>query len=441
MAREIPMSAPLSGEPAGASDNEFTDHLEFVAAFSHNIAVSLDLEATLERALRGIAQFLKVEAGSLFLLEDGGKEMVCRACVGPADIRGLRVRTGEGIVGRSVARNVVEIVDDPRRDPSFATAVDDETGFVTRSILCAPLTVGDQRLGAIELLNKRDGGSFDARDVQLLRVMSSSAALAVSNARLAKALVEQERMRRELELAAEIQRSLLPSPDPSGFPVFGLNRPIRQVSGDFFDFFRMSETRIPFALGDVSGKGMNAAMLMAKTASLFRCLGKNVDDPAALLTVMNREIHETASRGMFVTMVAGIYDPTTGMLRFANAGHEPPLLRRPDRSYRTFPAESPPIGILPELSFETHEVCLDGGEFYIFTDGLTEFEYGKGERLGLEGLIQMVESLSDQPVTARVRSLLSELDRAGWEARDDLTVLTIDDAWVRRSDGHVAAVA
>jgi sigma-B regulation protein RsbU (phosphoserine phosphatase) len=137
---------------------------------------------------------------------------------------------------------------------------------------------------------------------------------------------------------------------------------------------------------------------------------------------------------MFVTMVAGVYDTETGRVRFANAGHEPPLLRTPERSYHDFPAAAPPLGILPELRFETEEAALDGGEFYLFSDGLTEYRYDRQEALGVVGIIQLIESLAALPLPERVNALLAELDREGWEARDDLTVLAIDDAWVRQND-------
>jgi sigma-B regulation protein RsbU (phosphoserine phosphatase) len=264
--------------------------------------------------------------------------------------------------------------------------------------------------------------------------MANSAALAVANARMAEELVRQEVTQRELDLAAEIQRSLLPNAESNRLPVHGLNRPIRQVSGDFYDFFALPDRRIPFALGDVSGKGINAALLMAKAASLFRCLGKRSDDPATIMAIINREIHETSSRGMFVTMVAGTYDPSSGLVRFANAGHEPPLLRNRDHSYRTFPAEAPPLGIVPEMEYWTQEVNLDGGEFYVFSDGLMEYHYHDDEELGVQGLIQLLEGLSELPLGERLGALLAELDNEGWEVRDDLTVLAIDDSGGRRLD-------
>ena len=134
-------------------------------------------------------------------------------------------------------------------------------------------------LGALEVINKRKGdGLFDEADKRFLQVLAGLVSLAVHNAQMTGALVEQERMRRELDLAREIQRNLLPEQPAADFPVHGLNLSALEVSGDFYDFFTLADGRIAWGLGDVSGKGMNAAMLMAKTSSLFRCLGKTVHD-------------------------------------------------------------------------------------------------------------------------------------------------------------------
>ncbi|MCH8001563.1 MAG: SpoIIE family protein phosphatase, partial [Proteobacteria bacterium] len=382
----------------------------------------------------GIIQGINAEAGALFLLDEATGELVCHATVGPLDLRGARVMPGHGILGRCLRRNEIESIHAVRDDPELLGAIDEKNRLMVRSALCAPLAADGRPFGAIQVVNKRPRGPFGQRDCYLLQTMANSAALAVANARMAEELVRQEVTQRELDLAAEIQRSLLPNAESNKLPVHGLNRPIRQVSGDFFDFFALPDRRIPFALGDVSGKGINAALLMAKAASLFRCLGKRSDDPATIMAIINREIHETSSRGMFVTMVAGTYDPSSGLVRFANAGHEPPLLRNRDRSYRTFPAEAPPLGIVPEMEYWTQEVNLNGGEFYVFSDGLMEYHYHDDEELGVQGLIQLLEGLSELPLGERLGALLSELDNEGWEVRDDLTVLAIDDSGGRRLD-------
>ena len=426
------MTAPIANEPSDALELERSDDVRFLAAFSQFFAVSRDVGATLETALTGIIQGINAEAGALFLLDKTTGELVCHATVGPLDLRGARVMPGHGILGRCLRRNEIESIHDVRDDPELLGAIDEKNRLMVRSALCAPLAADGRPFGAIQVVNKRPRGPFGQRDCYLLQTMANSAALAVANARMAEELVRQEVTQRELDLAAEIQRSLLPNAESNKLPVHGLNRPIRQVSGDFFDFFALPDGRIPFALGDVSGKGINAALLMAKAASLFRCLGKRSDDPAAIMAIINREIHETSSRGMFVTMVAGTYDPSSGLVRFANAGHEPPLLRDRDRSYRTFPAEAPPLGIVPEMEYWTQEVNLNGGEFYVFSDGLMEYHYHDNEELGVQGLIQLLEGLSELPLGERLGALLSELDNEGWEVRDDLTVLAIDDSGGRR---------
>ncbi|MCH9011856.1 MAG: SpoIIE family protein phosphatase [Proteobacteria bacterium] len=428
------MTASIANDPSDPLELERLDDVRFLAAFSQFFAVSQDVGATLETALTGIIQGINAEAGALFLLDEATGELVCHATVGPLDLRGARVMPGHGILGRCLRRNEIESIHAVRDDPELLGAIDEKNRLMVRSALCAPLAADGRPFGAIQVVNKRPRGPFGQRDCYLLQTMANSAALAVANARMAEELVRQEVTQRELDLAAEIQRSLLPNAESNKLPVHGLNRPIRQVSGDFYDFFALPDRRISFALGDVSGKGINAALLMAKAASLFRCLGKRSDDPATIMAIINREIHETSSRGMFVTMVAGTYDPSSGLVRFANAGHEPPLLRNRDRSYRTFPAEAPPLGIVPEMEYWTQEVNLNGGEFYVFSDGLMEYHYHDDEELGVQGLIQLIEGLSELPLGERLDALLSELDNEGWEVRDDLTVLAIDDSGGRRLD-------
>ena len=421
--------------------------LNFAATLARSFAASLNVDATVGQALASIIQLLETEAGSLFLLDDTGAMLVCRASVGPVKIDGLAVPMGQGIVGRAVAEDRLLVVENAYEDKNFFKAADERTGFVTRSILCAPMRVGDKLIGAVQVLNKRSGHPFDGvdgKDANMLQVMANAAALAISNARLADQLLEQERIKRELELASEIQRSLLPAEDDD-LPICGINRPIREVSGDFYDYFELPDGTIAFALGDVSGKGMNAALLMAKTASLFRCLGKTIRDPARLLSILNREICETTSRGMFVTMVAGLYEPATGLLRYANAGHLPPLIKFPDHLYETVAPDAPPLGILRDMHFIDHEIDLKGGLFVAFSDGLTEFRYGD-EELGVDGLNQLLEYAHDGPLRQRLEMVLAELDQGGWQAKDDLTLLAIDDraagkAWQRERVPAVAAPA
>lgn len=422
-----------------------SEQLDLLAEMARDFAASRDIEGAMARALARIAAMVGAEGGALFLLDGAAKHLTCHASYGPVDIKGLSVEAGQGIVGRSVAGNVSEMVRDAAADPHFKGALDEKTGFTTKSILCAPMTVQGERIGAIELVNKTaradkgGNGLFAAEDLTFLEALAASAGLAILNARMAGELAEQEVMRRELALAAEIQRGLLPPPGADGFPVCGVNRPARVVSGDFYDFFILYDGRIAFTLADVSGKGMNAALLMAKAASLFRCLGKEDLRPGRLLQRINAEVCETSLRGMFVTMVAGTYDPATGRVVLSNAGHEPPLVHGSDGGFSALSAGAPPVGIPPELTgggpVPEEVLHLDGGALYIFTDGVTEGYVAVGEELGDQGFKDMIEqSLADgEDGPTRIERVAARLTGSGQPLRDDVTLLVIDDAGPARA--------
>ena len=403
-----------------------TGDMELLLAISQDFVGTPAMDETLANAIQQIMSYMDTEAASIFLLDEIDEKLTCLACAGPVSIKGLTIDRNQGIVGRALAENAVQMVRDVSVDGDFNTAVDDHTGFTTRSILCAPLTVKGRMLGALEVINKRKGdGLFDLADKQFLQVLAGMVSLAVHNAQMSEALVEQERMRRELDLAREIQRNLLPDQPAADFPVHGLNLSALEVSGDFYDFFTLADGRIAWGLGDVSGKGMNSAMLMAKTISLFRCLGKTVHNPPQLLAILNDEIAETASRGMFVTMAAGVYDPATGDVLFANAGHQPPLFRNRSGTYRELEESSPPLGVLPGMTYTEQRLLLDGGRLYVFTDGVTEGWSTDGGMLELFGLKALLDRHSMLPPADQLERVVEALVRPGVRLRDDLTRLVI----------------
>ncbi|MGF1615609.1 MAG: HDOD domain-containing protein [Gammaproteobacteria bacterium] len=248
--------------------------------------------------------------------------------------------------------------------------------------------------------------------------------------RLQDTLQERDRLAheldRELKLAQEIQRSLLPPNGDPSLPLTGLNIPARELSGDFYDYFRLPDGRIYFGLADVAGKGTNAALLMVKTGTLFRSLGRRLAEPEKLLQEINEELCETAIRGMFVTMVAGLYDPQAGLLRLVNAGHPPALLLSPHGELRAIAAAAPPLGILPGHEFPALDLALDGRALYLFSDGVMEGKLEDGSTLGLSGLIRVLSALRALPPAARLQAVASRLKRAS-TLMDDMTLLVLED--------------
>lgn len=236
-----------------------------------------------------------------------------------------------------------------------------------------------------------------------------------------------EELNRELTLAREIQKRLMPEQPDTDFPVRGINISARELSGDFFDYFTLPDGRIYFALGDVSGKGTNAALLMTKTASLFRCLGKDIDNPSTLVKRINEEILETVTRGMFVTMIVGIFYPKENRVKLVNAGHPPAILIVPGQKPKSCIAQAPPLGISKHENFPANEMSLNSGCLYLFSDGVIEARLEDGSEMGLGGLLQLLLDNSQTSSKDRLQSIVETLSHSG-DQKDDITMLMIERA-------------
>jgi sigma-B regulation protein RsbU (phosphoserine phosphatase) len=429
------MDSPLPAPALPPRENVPRDFLPILAEVSMQLAVSVDLQRTLRESVAYITQYLEAEAAAVFMVDDARAFLECRACVGPVDIQGLLIPIDQGIVGRTVAQNACQMVRDASTDPDFSAKVDSQTGFVTRSVLCAPLATAQGVIGAIEVINKRGGGLFDESDRDALRLLAAPTALALNIARMAADLVEQNRIKRELGMARRLQRSLLPKRRRGNYPLRALNLPAREISGDFYDFFDLPDGRIAFCIGDVAGKGLDASFLMVRCASLLRWAGKEGLRPSDWVERVNDELGEAIAPGMFVCLVAGHYDPASKRAVWANAGF-PPLLRVDAEGNTTqFPAEGPPVGILRRMDFPEQETTLDHASLYLFSDGVTDVRDASGKTLGVEGVEAVVRDLGALPPETRLRSLARELRQL--TVTDDTTLMLIEGEVAQEGREHL----
>lgn len=401
------------------------DPLALVAELSQALASSLDLVATLRLAIGRIVEALDAEAGSVFMADAGSGLLRCLAAHGPVDIVGLELPLGQGIVGRTYASRQCQMVDDAAGDPDFTGAIDRVTGFRTVSMISTPLLTAQGPIGVLQAVNKRGPSRFDLEDRNLLRALASPLALAAANASMARSLVEQSRIKRELELARRMQRSLLPRRRRGDFPILALHRPAREISGDFYEYFDLPDGRIAFAMGDVAGKGLDAAFLMVRCASLLRWTGKDGLAPGAWLARVNRELVEGATHGSFVCALAGYHDPVTGETCWANAGL-PSVLRVDIDGTRRFRAEGPPLGILADMDFPEQRTNLRDASLYLFSDGVTDARRPDGSMIGLDGAESLLlEAHADHAVPqSRLRAIASALRRM--QLGDDTTLMLVE---------------
>jgi serine phosphatase RsbU (regulator of sigma subunit) len=235
----------------------------------------------------------------------------------------------------------------------------------------------------------------------------------------------------ELRLARSIQQAFLPEDVPTleGWQISPLYQPAREVGGDFYDFHRLSGGRVGLAVGDATGKGVPAALVMATTCGMLRAVSQASDSssPGEMLRRVNEALVSSIPANMFVTCFYAILDPKSGSLRYANAGHDVPYLHRSGVA-EELRARGMPLGLMPGMGYEENEIVLDAGEAALFySDGLVEAHHPEGEMFGFPRLQTLVAEHAEEERSLE-EALLEELYTfvgEGWEQEDDITLLTL----------------
>ena len=410
---------------------KFNQDLEIISQMNQEFALSLDLNETLQTALKVIIQRINAKAANVFLIDDKKKLFECIASVGQNYLEEYSIPITDGVMGKSVAQKKCIRVGDVRKDvreiAEFYFDLDNKTNFTTYSVLCAPLIAANECIGVIHCLNKKsENNLFEEEDRNLLETLAAPAAFAIRNAKMAKEMIEQNKTQKEIEIVGEIQQSLLSKNKEENFPIAGINIPAKIVSGDFYNFIDLGEGRYGFGVADVSGKGIKSSILMSKASSLYTCLSKTIFSPAELISLLNNEICETISRGMFVTMLIGVYDSNQKTLTLSSAGHEPPLILDKTENFTTFEDSGPPLGVMAKFKFTETTIPFSDSSIYIFTDGITEIKDPNGEVLGAEGFKDYIKKYQSTPNNQRLKKIIDDIISSGKIQKDDLTIVVID---------------
>jgi serine phosphatase RsbU (regulator of sigma subunit) len=247
--------------------------------------------------------------------------------------------------------------------------------------------------------------------------------------RLQRERIERERVEQELMVARRIQQASLPKevPQLEGRQIAPFYRPAREVGGDFYDFHLLSEGHVGLVVGDATGKGVPAALVMSSTRSMLRALARASNSPGEVLEQVNDLLVTDIPPNMFVTCFYAIFDPESAGLRYANAGHDLPYLHRGRGEAEELRARGIPLGLMPGMSYEEKEINLEAGESVLFySDGLVEAHDAKGEMFGFPKLRALVAAHAEERWLGE--SLLEELYSfvgEGWEQEDDITLLTL----------------
>ena len=238
-----------------------------------------------------------------------------------------------------------------------------------------------------------------------------------------------ERISKEVKLAVKVQENFLPKRNLKNYPVHGINIAAREVSGDFFSFYPHNDS-IYFIIADVAGKGIHAGMVMAKASTLFEVLAQSKVDPDEMVFHMNNDLNNTKTAGMFVTSIVGEYNLITDEIRWVNAGHQPAILRNGQGKYDQFESSAPPLGVIKQKDksiYNIHKIKLNGTRFYAFTDGLSESLNDKGEEIGIDGSIGIIEQNYSKDTVKQLDSITQSVIGTSQNRKlsDDLTLISI----------------
>lgn len=429
-------------KPATPENPSVVDTLEGILAGDREIQASAHMRALINagRELCGRASLDELFEAIMNLAIDAVGAV--RGVLMTVDSGELRVRASRG-AGFRISSRVRDLVLQEKRSLLVRDALMEESlanrqSIVQdqiRGILAVPLQTNDRVIGLIYLDSPVGTREFTKDDLNVLTVLANIAAIRIEQARLAEIEQAQKLRARELEHAAQIQRSILPAdaaafPDRKDFQLHAAMVPAKEVGGDLFDYFlAVDEEHLAFVIGDVSGKGVPAALFMAVARTLLRATAQNQKEPGECFTYMNNTLAEGNAAGMFVTLFYGVLNTRTGDLEFANAGHNYPFVISANGTVRQLSqAGGPILGLFEGLRYETiPERIVPGETILLYTDGVTEAINKAEEFFGDARL----EAFSAEHATEDARSFVVHLQAAvqefakGMPQADDITVLAL----------------
>jgi serine phosphatase RsbU (regulator of sigma subunit) len=409
--------------------------LETLLTISKSLGMEIQLDRLLTLIVAEVTAAMQAERSTLFLVDRSRPdELVSRVAEGAQEIR---MRFGVGIAGTTAQNlktiNIRDAYDDIRFNPAF----DKSSGFHTQTILSTPFF--DQRgrlIGVVQVLNKKGGRTFTEEDEQFLDCICVHLGIALQRAEMVDAYLQAQIVTKSLELAREIQMGLVPKdfpalPEFKEVDIFATIVPAFEVGGDLYDFFPLDKDRICFIIGDVSDKGIPAALFMATVRAAFKMAAIAAPESIALtMTRVNQSLCESNPQQMFVTAFAGILDLRTGHVDYADAGHEPPFILQPDGVVRSVAkAGGIVLGLLPDYEFAGGTLHLKPGEsLVLYTDGVTEAMNASHQLFGADALVKTLSQAGLSIGSNRIIQALLEAIRAHvGEAHqsDDITMLVI----------------
>jgi serine phosphatase RsbU (regulator of sigma subunit)/pSer/pThr/pTyr-binding forkhead associated (FHA) protein len=405
------------------------DLLALISKVGVALLASVTLNETLEQIVALVFEAVPADRCMIMMRDKKSPELK----VAVARLRDRAGEVGEIRISRSVIDEVVTngksvLTSDAQADPRFMGGTVMLQGV--RSVLAVPLGVGANVFGIIYADSPLSDNRFTEDHLKLLTTLASVAAIRVENARLTEEQMERERLEREQQVASEIQQRFLPAAAPQieGWELQGISFPCYEIGGDYYDFIQREDGKLVVALGDVSGKGTAAALLMSSLHAAIHAQADTHDSISETIGAVNRYLVESIPPNRFVTLFYAELDPRNGTLTFLNAGHNPPLIVHAGGTMEQLAAGGLPLGIMSDAEFREGRTQLRPGDvLVIYSDGVSEAVNPSGEEFGPTRLYEVVARNLDASASGirdRIESAVTKFCQ-GTPAADDITLVIV----------------
>lgn len=433
-------TSPGGTDEREAEQEKHGDLLALIGKVGVTLLGSASLQETLQQVVSLVFEAVPADRCLVMMRDAGGDELK----VAVARLRDRQGDVGEIRVSRNVMDEVIGkgksvLTSDAQHDPRYSSGTMVLQGI--RSVLAVPLGVGENVFGIVYADSPISDARFTEDHLKVLTTLASVAAIRVENARLLEERMERQRLENELQLASEIQQRFQPSCPPKlhGFELQGISFPCYEIGGDYYDFIERSDGRLLIALGDVSGKGTAAALLMS---SLHAAVHAQVAANTSLVQTIsdvNSYLADNTPANRFVTLFMAELDQRTGVLKFVNAGHNPALIIHAGGTVEQLGAGGLPLGIIRDTNYTEGRTQLHPGDVFVtYSDGVSEAQSPTGEEFGLNRLTEVVSQNLKRNASGlrdRIEDALSKFADST-PAADDITLVILK----RQAEGAVATV-
>jgi len=385
---------------------------------------TLELEELLELIVEQISRLVKVDVAAIYIVnpEDGSIESIVSKGV-PDQIKPrLSLKIGQGICGFVAKTGESMVLNDVSSSQQYISM-----RTQTKSEIAVPLRSRGKVLGVFNI-ESDELNAYGKADLELLETFASQAAVSVERAMLYHQAIEQKALEEELAVARKIQKTFLPKNDPKveGFDIAGVNIPSEAVGGDYYDFIDIVDNQIGIAIGDVSGKGIGAALIMAAFRASLKAEIRNNYGIRTIFKKVNSLLYESIERENYVTAVYGVLDTKNRVFTFSNAGHNPPLLLKTDGQIIELTEGGLILGMFPESTYEERPVYINKGDILLFyTDGVTEAQDIDDREFGVERLKELVVKSRNLAANEIIDLIIKEVQKFKERNKplDDLTMI------------------